>query len=115
MTKEDVRTRFWQFGGVPRHVFAVETDDLIKAQNSAINALSPEQAKRIALGEMTPVVDEFGETTKSAYLAFRLSADDTGSFKKGEPYIVSARVSEEIVFKFKSDLWNVMLSRGPNN
>ena len=114
MTEEDVRTRFWQFGGVPRHVFAVETDDLIKAQNSAINTLSPEQAKRVALGEMTPV-EEFGKTTESALLAFRLSGDDSGRFKNGEPYIVSARVSEEIVFKFKSDLWNVMLSRGPND
>lgn len=113
LKEDEVRYRYFQFGGVPRHIFEAKEDieDILLAQDRAIQALSSEKAIAIALCQMN-AFDGFGKEAKSAVLAFRLSADDNGTFEKGESYIVSELVSEKINSKFQSSLWNNMLNLG---
>ncbi len=113
LTDDQVRDRYFQFGGVPRHIFESEKNikALLKTQNRAVKAISSEIAKYIVLGQ-EDAFDAFGQATKSAVLAFRLSAEDNGTFEEGESYIVSELVSEKIFSRFQSSLWNAMLDLG---
>ena len=84
MTEDQVRDRFYQFGGVPRHIFGFVRDNHIarqlEVQDLAVSALSPEQAKLIAMGQMG-AFDSFGKVKKSALMAFKLSDVDNGALR----------------------------------
>ncbi len=114
LTDDEVRERFVQLGGVPRHVFSSrDIDNLLAAQSRAIgSALGTKKAIRTALGRRMDAFDGLSEFP-SPLFAFGLSADDNGAFKKAEPYLVSALVSEKICGRYERELWRELQERGP--
>jgi hypothetical protein len=111
LTIDEVKKRYRQVGGVPRHVYS---DDevyrrAIAIQNGKINALTKWQALKIASEEMDAVESTAEDEWKSPVIGIRLANDDNGSFETTEVIVISDLVAEKICTDFIESLWSKML------
>jgi hypothetical protein len=87
-------------------------DKVIRAQDMAVNALSPEHVARIATNNMDAVDSFDKEQPKSALIGYRIPEHGGGPFHKADVVLISTIVAEKIYTKFITHLWQTMLRLG---
>jgi len=101
-------------GGVPRHIFCRlrSYKDYKKAQKRALDSLYGDQARKLALNEVTEVDNKETKQPRSAIIGYIVDSTDE-TFSDEQVVIVSEGVEEAIYSKFIKLVWNIMLERGP--
>jgi hypothetical protein len=107
LSEDDVLARFWQVGGVPRHIFESEPEFIaaLVRQEQAMTYLTKEQAINIAQKRMDAVGSFAKSQPKSALIGYAGGPP----FSIGEVEIISPLVYEKVFEKFMGDLWDLML------
>jgi hypothetical protein len=109
LSQSDVEDRYRSLGGVPGSVFdEIEVENAELRQSEAINSLTPEQATKIAFGDLPGVGTLDSSQPKSAVVG--LTSDGRNGFKTYDSEVLSPLVAEKIYSKFMDELWNAMLS-----
>ncbi len=80
LTKEDIKDRFQRFGGVPRYVFASRSayEDQLSAQDEALEALSENDAMRLAYKNRSAIQTHSWDLQKGILLSYIRNPKEKG-------------------------------------
>jgi hypothetical protein len=110
LTIDEVKKRYREVGGVPRHVFANDLvyRDAVASQDAAINVMTEWEALKPVDDILYAIEDEGDIYPKSAVMGIRLAKPDNGSYEE-ETIVISDLVAEKFSNKFIKSTWSRML------
>jgi hypothetical protein len=113
LTEEQIRERYRQVGGVPRHVFACPNaayETILLRQAESLAALTADDAFHMARGNMGAVESMSSSQPRPSLMGITASCDDLFDGKTAS--VISALVEERLYGKFISTIWYTMFGRG---
>jgi hypothetical protein len=107
MTNDEVENRYYQVGGVPRHIFCdgESFDEALERQSGAMNDLTAEQLRRLANINVKSATTFDTSQPKSALIGFRVSDKDDGTFRRYAVDVIAPRVVASVFREFLKSLW----------
>jgi hypothetical protein len=113
----EVKERYFQVGGVPRHVFASAPsfEAAVKGQSLAVNALSADQVDKLADLQTISVTTFDTSQPKSALIGLRVADDDDGTFSRYAVDVIATRVVGAIFQQFMKKMWLKLLLPSVDN
>jgi energy-coupling factor transporter ATP-binding protein EcfA2 len=111
ISNEDIEQRYGNVGGIPRHIFATETEyeKVLNGQKNAINELRSEQLQKMSSGDMDSVRTLSEHQPRSILMVY---GDSGPSFQDFTVEIASRHVFDLLSEKHKIFLWKFMISQG---
>jgi hypothetical protein len=108
MTNDEVEDRYYQVGGVPRHVFGdgESFDDALDRQSGAMNDLTAEQLRRLANLSVRSATTFDASHPHSALIGLRVTDTDDGSFRRYLVDVLAPRVVASAFREFLKPLWH---------
>jgi hypothetical protein len=96
MREQEIRNRFYRFGGVPRIIFSDAYDETKVTQSKAIDDLSDSQALPLAFKKRSAIITLSTDLPRGILLAYTLSDTDNGMYSDGYAVLCSDYVYESI-------------------
>jgi hypothetical protein len=109
LNQEQILARFRLFGGIPRHVFALDVVAAKQKQAVGVNSITDIQAAQIGNNCVPEINTQDTNQPQSSVMGYVSESP----FVKPIPVIISEEVKEQIWFKHLGILWDQML-RTPN-
>jgi hypothetical protein len=115
LDEEEVKKRYQQVGGVPRHVFctARRYEAVCTAQSTALARLTSDQARLLAMRQETPIGSLDSGQPKSAIIGFVQKEGDT-SFCRVKYSLVSWAIQKQVFEIHLSNVW-ASIFNAPNH
>jgi hypothetical protein len=115
MTAQQVSGRYYQVGGVPRHVFGSDMifNEALAKQAEKTDSLNCEQAERIAIPKLQRLTTLDASQPQSALIGFR--AYQESGFSKYTIDVIAPRVGERLFRRLLMDMWDKLLLPGVAN
>jgi hypothetical protein len=110
-TDNDIIARHGEVGGVPRHIFANDSDyeKALDLQEEAVDKMPEKYAMRIAAGRLNAIENPRKEDVpRSPLLGYRLAENDNGLFFKFDVILISSSIECKVYSKFIKILWPII-------